>query len=294
MRVFVTGASGWIGSAVTRELLAHGHSVLGLARSEESAKKVEALGADVHRGDLGDPVALRAGAEHAEGVIHLGYNHDFSDMPGAARLDRGAIDIFGEALAGTGRPLLIASGVAGLTTGGIATEGDTPDPASHPRVANAMHTIELAARDIRTAVVRFAPTVHGTGDKGFIAFIVGCARERGVSPYIGDGSSRWPAVHVNDAANLVRLALEQAPAGTVVHATAEQGVTSKAIAESIGRGLELPAQSISPADAPSHFGWMASFFGRDLPTSSTITRRRFGWNPTHPTLIEDLDAGHYY
>jgi nucleoside-diphosphate-sugar epimerase len=289
MRVFVTGASGWIGSAVTKELLANGHQVLGLARSDASAERVAALGAEVHRGDLNDVESLAAGAAGADGVIHLGYHHDFSQMTEAAQLDRAAIDTFGRVLEGTDKPLLMASGIVGLSIGRAATEEDEADPVGHPRIANAQAALALADRGVRSIVVRFPPTVHGDGDYGFVAALVGFARENGVSGYIGDGGNRWPAVHRLDAAKLLRLALESAPAGTVVHAIAEEGVPAKAIAESVGRGLGLPTGPV----APEALGWLGTFFALDAPTSSTITRERFSWEPTHPTLLEDLDAGAY-
>ncbi|MFI5915187.1 SDR family oxidoreductase [Dactylosporangium sp. NPDC051541] len=294
MRIFVTGASGWIGSAVTAELLAHGHQVVGLARSDSAAATIAALGAEVRRGSLDDLDALRAGATDAEGVVHLGYNHDFSDMQGAARTDQLAITTLGDALAGTGRPFFIASGVAGLSRDGVpATEHDGGDPSAHPRVANAAAALEYANRGVRAGVLRFAPTVHGDGDHGFIAVLVDTARRQGVSAYVGDGNGAWPAVHRLDAATLVRLAVEKAPAASVLHVVAESAVPTKAIAEAIGRGLDLPVTSVPAADALAHFGWIGMFFGLDMPASSEYTQQQYDWKPTHPTLLEDLDAGHY-
>ena len=293
MRILVTGASGWIGSATVTELLAAGHQVVGLARSDTSAATVEALGADVVRGGLDDPAGLGAAARDVDGVVHLAYIHDFSRMEDAAVADRRAIEAMAEPLAGTGGPLLIASGVVGLAQGRPSTEEDAPDPASHPRSATATYKVGLAEQGIRSGVVRFAPTVHGAGDHGFVSVLVGIARERGVSAYVGDGSSRWPAVHRLDAARLVRLAVEDAPAGSVVHAVAEEGVPAKDIAEAIGAGLGLPVASVDPEDAMEHFGWMGRFFGADLPTSSALTRERYGWTPTHPTLLQDLASGSY-
>ncbi|HEV7203470.1 MAG TPA: SDR family oxidoreductase [Jatrophihabitans sp.] len=294
MRVFVTGASGWIGSGVVPELLAAGHRVLGLARSDNSAAALERAGADVHRGSIDDPHSLHAGALATDGVIHLAYNHDFSDMAGAARTDRRAIDTFGTALAGSERPLLIASGTLGLAVGRPGTEDDRPTDGVHPRVANAAAAVALAERGVRTVVVRFAPTVHGPGDHGFLARIVDIARTTGVSGYIGDGANRWPAVHRDDAAALVRLGLEQAPAGSVLHAVADEGVPIRGVAEVIGRHLDLPVVSIAPEDAPGHFDWLAAFLGADVPASNTITRRLTGWTPTRAGLLADLDAGHYF
>lgn len=294
MRIFVTGASGWIGSATTRELLAAGHEVVGLARSEESADAIEALGARAHRGSIDDPAGVAAAAGASDGVVHLAYNHDFSRMGDAAATDRAVIDAVGQALAGTDRPLLIASGTMGLRPGGVGTEDDRPDPAVHARIANADATLALADRGVRSIVTRFAPTVHGPGDHGFVAYLVGVAREKGVAAYIGDGANRWPAVHVLDAARLVRLAIEQAPGGTVVHAVDEEGVPSRDIAAAIGAGLGLPVRSIGPDEAPEHFGWMATFFGADAPASHDLTTALLGWKPEHPGLLADLAGGSYF
>jgi nucleoside-diphosphate-sugar epimerase len=291
MRIFVTGASGWIGSAVTAELLAAGHRVVGLARSEESAARIAALGAEVRRGHLDDLDGLRAGAADSDGVVHLGYNHDFSRMADAAQTDAAAIAAIGDALAGTGRPFFIASGVAGLP-GSPATE-DTAGPDFLPRMANANATLALAERGVRSGVIRFAPTVHGEGDHGFIAVLAGIAREKGVAAYVGDGAGRWPAVHVLDAARLVRLAVEQAAPGTIVHAVAEEGVPTREIAEAIGRGLDVPTKSVPADEAVAHFGWIGPFFGMDSLVSSELTRKNLGWTPAHQGLIADLDAGYY-
>jgi nucleoside-diphosphate-sugar epimerase len=294
MRYFVTGASGWIGSAVIPELLNAGHEVTGLARSDSAATAVEALGADVLRGELDDLDSLRAGAAASDGVVHLGYNHDFSNMEKAAQMDVLAIQAIGSALEGTDRPLLIASGTLGLAAGRPGTEQDSPDPAVHPRIANANLALSYADRGVRSLVVRFPPTVHGDGDHGFIATLVGIAREKGVSGYVDDGANCWSAVHRADAAKLVRLALQNAPAGSVLHSVAEEGVATRLIAEAIGRGLDLPVVSIPAAESPDHFSWLGRFFGADARASNTLTRELLHWNPEHQGLIEDLDDGHYF
>ncbi len=294
MRVFVTGASGWIGSAVVSELVSSGHQVVGYARSDTAAAAVAALGAEPLRGTLDDLDRLSAGAAASDGVVHLGYNHDFSRMEQAAQTDLAAIEAIGTALEGTDRPLVIASGTLGLAPGRVGTEDDSPDPAGHPRIANALAALSFADRGVRSVVVRFAPTVHGPGDHGFMAVLVAIAREKGASGYIDDGANRWPAVHRLDAGKLVSLAVQHAPAGSVLHATAEEGVSTRAIAEAIGRGLRLPVVSVPAEQAIDHFSWLGRFFGSDAPASNTITRRLMGWEPTHPGLIADLGQGHYF
>ena len=287
MRIRVTGASGWIGSAVVPELLGAGHEVLGLARSDAAAGTVARLGAAVQRGSLDDVASLRAAAQGVDGVVHLGYHHDFSQMAEAAAMDRRAIEAFADVLAGTDGALFAASGVVGMGPG--ATELDTPDPGLHPRVATGELVVSLAERGIRSGVVRFAPTVHGAGDRGFVASLSELARRTGVSGFLGDGSNRWPAVHRLDAGVLVRLAVEGAPAASVLHAVAEQGITTREIAEAIGRSLGVPVES-RPAES---FGWIGGFFGMDASVSNDLTRERTGWAPTQPGLVADIAAGSY-
>ncbi len=294
MRILVTGASGWIGSASVKELIDAGHHVLGLARNDDAAVKIAGLGAEVVRGSLDDVDSLRAAAALADGVVHLGYNHDFSQMAAAAQTDRAAIDAFAEVLEGTGGPLLIASGTLGLASGRVGTESDLPAAGGHPRLGNAAHTLGLAERKIRSIVVRFAPTVHGAGgDHGFVSVLARIAREKRVSGFIGDGQNRWPAVHRLDAAKLVRLAIDRATPGTVLHAVAEEGVAARDIAAAIGKFLNVPAESIPAGQAQAHFDWLSMFFGADIPASSAHTRALLGWEDTHPTLLEDIAAGHY-
>jgi nucleoside-diphosphate-sugar epimerase len=295
MRVFVTGASGWIGSATVTELLAAGHEVTGLARSDASAAALEAKGARVRRGDLDDLGSIRSGAEEAEAVIHLANKPDWSNMAASAAAERAAVQTIGDALAGTSRPFLLASGVAGLTQGRPSTETDA-SPFHGPdsmRGGSENLALEFTDRGVDTVSLRFPPTVHGAGDHGFIAAIAAVAREKGVSGYPGDGANRWAAVHVSDAARLVTLGLAKAPAGTRLHAVAEEGVPTREIAEAIGRSLGLPVASIAPDDVQGHFGWIGMFFGMDLTATSALTRELLGWTPVGPTLIEDIDAGGY-
>jgi nucleoside-diphosphate-sugar epimerase len=292
MRVFVTGASGWIGSAAVPELLKHGHEVTGLARSDASAERVAAAGADVLRGDLDTLDVLREGASTSDAVIHLAFVHDFGNFADSLRKDRAAIDAIGDTLAGTGRPFAIASGTLGLIPGRVATERDIPDPATaHPRQQNAAALLALAGRDVKPIAVRLAPTVHGDGDGGFVPELIRVARERGVAGYIGDGSNRWTAVHRDDAATLFRLAVEQATAEpAIVHAVADEAVTGREIAEAIGRGLGVPTAEAKPED----LGWIGPMFAADSPASNALTRERLGWTPTGPSLLDDLAAGHYF
>ncbi|MFJ6463446.1 SDR family oxidoreductase [Streptomyces sp. NPDC091387] len=304
MRVFITGASGWIGSAVVPELIGAGHQVVGLARSDASAAALDAAGAEVRRGALDDLDVLRSAAEASDGVIHLAFKHDIAfsgNFQGAADADRAAIETFGEALAGSDRPFVIASGTMGLAPGrvgteqdGLSSDGAVPFEGAQARLANAQLTLSLASRGVRSSAVRLPPTVHGEGDNGFMASLVGIARDKGVSGYVGDGSNRWPAVARFDAARLLRLALEQAPAGSALHAIADEGVPIRAVAEVIGRHLDVPLVSVPADGADEHFGWLGGFLGLDGPASSALTRELLGWEPTHPGLIEDLDKGHYF
>jgi nucleoside-diphosphate-sugar epimerase len=291
MRVFVTGASGWIGSAVVPELIGAGHQVLGLARSDSSAAAIAAAGAEVLRGDLDDLDTLRAGATSSDGVIHLAFIHDFTRFEDSVSADARAIETMGAALEGSGKPLVIASGTPALP-GRVATERGEPAPGgpSAGRAANAQAALDMAARGVRSSVVGLPRTVHGQGDHGFIARLIGIARDKGVSGYVGDGSSRWPAVHILDAAHLFRLAVEQAPVGSRLHAVGDEGVPVRDIAEVIGRHLNLPTASVPAED----FGWLGQILAVDQPASSALTRELLGWRPVQPGLIEDLDKGHYF
>jgi nucleoside-diphosphate-sugar epimerase len=296
MRVFVTGATGFIGSAVVAELTGAGHQVVGLARSDASAEALAAAGAGVRRGSLEDLDSLRAGAAAADGVIHCAYIHDFSQMEAAALTDRRAIETLGAAVRGSDRPLVVTFGTALIKPGQVATEIDFAEPSAelHPRAVSERLALALASDGVRLSVVRPAPSVHGAGDHGFVPVLIDIARRQEVSAYVGDGANRWPAVHRLDAAQLYRLALEQAPAGSVFHAIADEGIPTREIAEVIARHLDIPAVSIAPEEAGEHFGWIGAFFSLDVPASSALTRAQLGWKPVHQGLIADLEQGHYF
>lgn len=296
MHVFVTGASGWIGSATVDTLLTAGHQVTGLARSDASAAALEAKGAAVLRGDLDDLNSLRTGASDAEAVIHLANKHDWSDMAGSNRAERNAVETICDVLVGSDRPFLLASGVAGLAPGRPSTEDDAspsigPDA---PRGGAENLAFDYAEKGVKSIALRFSPTTHGDGDHGFIALIVAAARARGVSGYVGDGSTGWSAVHRSDAAEMIRLGLEKAPSGSRLHAVGESSVPSKEIAEAIGRGLGLPTASIPAEEAFNHFGFIGNFFAMDLSSTSTITQKLLDWTPSGPTLLDDLASGSYF
>jgi nucleoside-diphosphate-sugar epimerase len=295
MRVFVTGATGFVGFAVAEELIGAGHQVLGLARSEGGAQSLAAIGAQVHRGDLEGLDSLRTGAAMAEGVIHCAFNHDFSKFAANCELDRQAIETLGATLAGSHRPFIVTSGIGRLAPGRTATEEDPPMPSStsYPR-ASEQTAVLLAERGVRTAVVRL-PQVHDPVKQGFVSYLIAVAREKRVSAYVGDGSNRWSAVHRLDAARLYRLALEKAASDQSTgvaryHAVGEEGVPMKDIAEAIGRSLKVPVTVVPPEQAVQHFGFLGNFAGLDMPASSALTQKRLGWHPSGPGLISDLDA----
>lgn len=293
MRIFVTGAPGFIGSALIPELMQAGHQVLGLTRSEAGAETLRAAGAEVKYGNIEDLDSLRDGADRADGVIHLAFNHDFSQFQKSAEDDGKAIQAMGEVLLGSNRPFVITSGtaIAASIDGQPSTE-ESPTTSWNPRVASETIVKELAARGVNTSVVRL-PQVHDTHKQGLVPLILAVAREKRVSAYVGDGSNRWPAAHVSDVARLYRLAFEKAEPGSIYHAVDEEGVSMKAIAEALGRGLQVPVTSIQPAEVEAQFGWLAAFAGLDMPCSSAITQQQLHWKPTGPGMIADLDGMDY-
>ena len=294
MRIFVTGASGFVGSAVVAELIGAGHSVVGLARSDASADKVAAMGAEVQRGALDDLDSLKRGAAAADGVVHCAFIHDFSKFAENCAVDERAIEALGETLAGSGRPLIATSGILLLQPGRLATEETEPPPGrAIPRVSE-QTALAFAPRGVRAMAIRLAPTVHGEGDHGFVPMLVAIARERGAAAYIGEGLNRWPAVHRLDAARAYRLALEEGVSGRRYHAVAEEGVPFRDIAGVIGKRLGLPVVSVPPEKAAEHFGWFAMFAGADAPSSSALTREWLGWRPAGPELLADLDQPYYF
>ena len=287
MRVFVTGATGFVGLPVVKELVTAGHKVLGMARSDEGAKAVAAHGADVHRGSLEDLDSLRTGAKASDAVIHLAFIHDWSNFAQSCEVDRRAIEALGSVLAGTDKPLIVTGGTAGLAGQGEVTteDNDIPPDFPFPRVSE---QTALSLKGVRASVMRL-PQVHDTEKQGLVTYAVAMAREKGVSAYVEDGRNRWPAAHISDVARLYRLALENNEAGAKYHAVAEEGVSLRDIAEAIGRSLKIPTKSLTAEEAPAHFGWLAMFAGRDLLASSEKTRKKLGWTPTGPGLIADLE-----
>jgi len=293
MYIFVTGAPGFIGSALVPNLIQAGHQVLGLTRSEAGAEKLRAAGADVLHGNLEDLDSLREGASRTEGIIHLAFNHDFSQFEKNAADERKAIAAMGEVLVGTNRPFVVTSGTAmAANVDGKPSTEDGPTASWNPRAGLEAAVKEFTARGVKTSIVRL-PQVHDTHKQGLIPYVHAVAREKRVSAYIGDGGNRWPAAHVSDVARLYRLAFEKAEPGAIYHAVDEQGVSMKAIAEALGRGLKVPVIAIKPEEAEVHFGWLARFAGHDMPSSSAITQQKLNWKPTGPDLIADLDGMDY-
>jgi nucleoside-diphosphate-sugar epimerase len=296
MRIFVTGATGFVGSAVVKELMSAGHEVIGLVHSEMAVKALIAVGAQVHKGDLEDFESLRSVAASADGVIHTAFNHDFSKFKASCETDRRVIELFGNILAGSERPLIVTSAIGILPQGHFATEETIPTSgaAAHPRAASEETAIMSAKNGVRVSVIRLAPTVHGEGDHNFIPTLIRLAKEKGISAYIGEGNNCWPAVHRLDAAHLFRLVLEKGVAGSRYHAVAEEGIPFREIASVIGRQLNIPVVSLTPEEAINHFGWFVNFASMDIPASSQLTKEQLAWQPTQPGLIQDLSLPHYF
>jgi nucleoside-diphosphate-sugar epimerase len=293
MRIFVTGATGFVGTATVKELTSAGHKVLGMARSDEGAKSLGAIGADIHRGSLEDLDSLRKGAAASDAVIHLGFVHDFSRFQENCEIDKRAIEALGSVLAGSNRPLVVTSGLAGLAAPGQLTTEDNVIPSNFPfpRVSE-QTALSLVAKGVNASVMRL-PQVHDTNKAGLVTYLIAVAREKGVSAYLAEGRNRWAAAHVLNVAHLYRLALEKHETGARYHAVAEEGVAVRDIAETIGKGLKVPVISLSPEESQAHFGWLSVFAGSDLAASSAQTRKKLGWNPTGPALIADLERMRY-
>lgn len=296
MRVFVTGATGFVGTAVVQELIGAGHTVVGLARSDASADALAAIGVEAVRGSLDDPEGLARAAAASDGVIHLAFKHDFENFLANAETDRVAVETIGRALEGSNKPFVITSGtmmLAFAAPGQVGTEDMSP-PAGSPRVASEIAAVEAASRGVRSSIVRLPPTCHAEGTGGFAPVLIAIAREKGVAGYVGDGHNRWPAVHRPDAARLFRLALEKGPGGKRYHAVHDEGIPMRRLAEVIGAGLNVPTASIKSEDAAAHFGFLGMFAGLDAPASSKLTREALGWTPTGLGLIEDLETGTFF
>lgn len=296
MRIFVTGATGFVGSAVVKELMSAGHEVIGLARSDAAAKSLVAAGAKVHKGDLEDFESLRSGAASVDAVIHTAFNHDFSEFKANCETDRRVIELFGSVLAGSERPLIVTSAIGILPQGHLATEETVPasGQAAHPRAASEEAAVMAGRNGVRASVIRLAPTVHGEDDHNFIPTLIRLAKDKGISAYVGNGSNRWPAVHRLDAARLFRLVLEKGATGSRYHAVAEEGIPFREIAGVIGRQLNMPVVSVTPEEAQNHFGWSVNFASMDIPASSQLTREQLAWRPAQPGLIQDLSLPHYF
>ena len=298
MHIFVTGGSGQTGPTIVTELIAAGHTVTGLARSSKAANRLRQLGADVLEGSLDELDVLMKGAQSADGVIHMAFGGDFSDPPSMTRRDCAAITALGQALIGSGKPFVSTSGTLVMTAGHVANEFDPPDPESLGsfRIPGERACLGFTDQGVRCSIVRLAPTVHGPEDHGFIPFLISAARRTGVSVYVGEGANRWPAIHRRDAATVFRLAIEKAPAGSVLHGVGETAITLQSVAHHIGRMLRIPTASLSPEEAASHFKnpFLAKCFATDAPVSSAHTRALLDWKPMHPTLLEDLEIGDYF